>query len=245
MKEKNYFMVKKILLGATLGVLMLGLTACGDSGSAANDSASTTTEAASVMSDTEVKKDTDEQATTESKETEVVEFDEASADDASKGGVLPYDGDDLIKAYKTFEVKSDDLHDGVWDDAVSFTDRGSNVSPQLSWEPVEGASVYAIYMIDITAHYWIHWISEGVTETTLPQGWAPASDYVGPYPPEGGPHTYDIYVIALKNPVDRLKGSVNGQSLKVQEFIDSTNVDVHGYEGNIISIGHVSGTFTK
>ncbi|MBO4591404.1 MAG: hypothetical protein J5684_02445 [Eubacterium sp.] len=155
------------------------------------------------------------------------------------------EGDELIKAYSSFELKSEDLNNGVWDDVISNTDRGSNVSPQLSWQPVEGASVYAIYMIDLTPHYWIHWISDGVTETNLKQGWAPSSDYVGPYPPEGGPHTYDIYVIALKKPVERLKGGVDSQTLKVQEFIDSTDTDAEGNTGNIISIGHLSGTFTR
>ncbi|MCR5543458.1 MAG: hypothetical protein K6F55_04850 [Eubacterium sp.] len=81
---------------------------------------------------------------------------------------------------------------------------------------MEGATVYAIYMVDINMHYFLHWNSIGVTETSLPEGWAPQSDYFGPYPPKGATHTYDVYVIALKNPIDRLKGGVNTQTLKIQ-----------------------------
>ena len=250
MKEKKIYMVKKILLGASLAVLMLGLTACGDSGNNATESANATTEVTTVQEDTEAKEEattaeaTTAEATTES--TESTESDAASSSDSSsKSGMLPYDGDEIISAYSTFELTSEDLHDGVWDDVVSFTDKGSNVSPQLSWEPVEGASTYAIYMLDISMHYWIHWISNDVTETTLPQGWAPASDYVGPYPPEGGSHTYDVYVIALKNPVERLKGGINSTTEKAPEFIAATDVDADGNSGNIISIGHLSGEFSR
>ena len=56
---------------------------------------------------------------------------------------------------------------------------------------------------------------------------------------------YDVYVIALKNPVERLKGSVNSQTLKMQEFIDSTDTDADGNTGNIVAIGHLSGDFTN
>lgn len=57
-----------------------------------------------------------------------------------------------------------------------------NASPELSWEPVEGASTYVIYMIDMDTAYIIHWKSGDITETTLPEGWAPETDYIGPNP---------------------------------------------------------------
>ena len=163
--------------------------------------------------------------------------------ESQTSGALPYDGDDLVSKYSSFEVTSSSLHDGVWDDIISNTDKGENKSPELSWDPVDGATIYAIYMVDISMHYFLHWNSNGITETSLPEGWAPDSDYVGPWPPKGGEHTYDIYVIALKNPIERLKGGVNSQTQNIQEFIDSTDTDENGNTGNIVAIGHLSGNF--
>lgn len=144
-----------------------------------------------------------------------------------------------IKTNERFELTSDDLHDGVWDTVITNTEYGSNVSPQLKWAPVDGAQVYAIYMVDTSANNWIHWKSNDVSETELKQGWAGSSDYVGPYPPSGT-HDYEIYVFALKTPVERLKGSVNSDAAKFKEFVR----DIDGDDANIISYGHIAGTYT-
>jgi len=75
---------------------------------------------------------------------------------------------------------------------------GENKSPQLSWTPVEGASCYAIYMIDTTASNWCHWIAKDVKVTELELGAElENSQYIGPYPP-GGVHTYEVMIFALK-----------------------------------------------
>lgn len=55
--------------------------------------------------------------------------------------------EDYLEGYDTFEVTSEDLIDGVWSDVIS-KDCGDNVSPQLSWEAVDGAELYIIYMVD-------------------------------------------------------------------------------------------------
>lgn len=151
--------------------------------------------------------------------------------------------ENLTSKYESFELSSETLVDGTWDDIISNTDKGENKSPQLSWNTVEGAECYAIYMVDIDAQHWIHWKSNAVTETTLPLGWAANSDYVGPYPPSGSKHTYDIYVIAMKKPVERLKGAMNGDAPKIQQFIDAIDTDMDGNTGNIIACGHISGLF--
>lgn len=88
-----------------------------------------------------------------------------------------------------FDISSDDLHDGVWDTVITNTDYGKNVSPQLSWEPVEGAKSYVIYMVDTSAGNWLHWRAGNITETTLEQGSATECEYIGPYPPSGT-HNY-------------------------------------------------------
>ena len=150
----------------------------------------------------------------------------------------------FIDAYASFDVTSTNLNNGVWDDIISNTDKGSNKSPQLEWSPVEGAGLYVIIMDDPDGGDWMHWKSDNVTETSLAEGWAPASDYIGPYPPGGSTHTYEIYVVALKAPVERVKGSFNGQNLKFEENFKALDVDADGNSGNIIAVGRISGTFT-
>ena len=149
-----------------------------------------------------------------------------------------------LDGYETFEVTSTSLTDGVWDDIISNTDIGENRSPQLSWKPVEGANVYAVYMFDTNTNGYLHWRSGGITETTLPEGWASPLDYNGPHIGHGYTHNFDIYVIALKAPVERLKGTVNGQNKKLGEFIKELDTDAEGNTGNIISYGKISGLYT-
>lgn len=147
------------------------------------------------------------------------------------------------KLYDTemFKISSSDLNNGVWDTVITNTDNGSNVSPQLSWEPVEGAAGYVIYMIDTSAGKWMHWKSV-TTETELSQGWAPKLEYVGPYPPSDT-HVYEVYVIALKQVPEIIGGAVD---MKNEFFADAASAldTVSGESGNVISYGHIKGTYT-
>ena len=143
----------------------------------------------------------------------------------------------------TIEVKSKDLHDGVWDSKITYTENGANVSPQLSWEAVEGADSYVIYMVDNTAASWMHWKSKDVKKTKLKQGWADSKEYVGPYPP-GGTHEYEIYVIALKKPVSEVYGSFDSSNIGFKENKYNCNITDDGEEGNILAIGTLAGTYT-
>ena len=149
-----------------------------------------------------------------------------------------------LDGYSTFNVTSESLTDGIWNDRTSNTNIGENKSPQLSWEPVEGAAVYAVYMFDTNTNGYLHWKSGGITETSLPEGWASPLDYNGPHIGHGYTHNFDIYVIALKAPVEKLKGTVNGQNKKLGEFIKELDTDKDGNTGNIISYGRISGLFT-
>ena len=146
---------------------------------------------------------------------------------------------DLSKL-STFELSSEDLHDGVWDTAITKTANGENRSPQLSWKPVDGASCYAVFMIDTSAGNWLHWKSVTDSETVLPAGWAPQSEYVGPYPPSGT-HDYEIYVLALKEKPERIKGSFDNSNPKMLEYAKEIDGEK---EDNIISYGHLMGTYT-
>jgi len=150
---------------------------------------------------------------------------------------------DEVIEYNTIEVTSDDLHDGVWDSIITNTKHGNNVSPQLSWEAVEGAESYVIYMVDNTASCWMHWKSTDVSDTELPQGWANENEYIGPYPPDGT-HEYEVFVIALKKPVSEIYGTFDSINVSFEENLYDLDVDDDGEKGNIIAIGSITGTYT-
>ena len=157
-------------------------------------------------------------------------------------------GVDFLEGYEKFELTSTDLVNGVWADIISY-DRGNNVSPELSWEPVEGAEEYIIYMVDMNTPDMIvcgvlHWKAGGITVTELPEGWAPSSDYIGPNPGRGVTHIYEIYVVAIKGPVERLKGSVRSVSPNLKNFLLELDTDSEGNTGNILAYGKISGTYT-
>ena len=159
--------------------------------------------------------------------------------------------DQYVSAYPAFTVTSESLDGKNWIKACAF--EGENASPQLSWEPVEGASTYVIYMIDLTAGNIIHWKSDGITETNLPQGSATSAfsqsevdhaDYVGPNPPSGSTNQYNIYVFALKAPVEKVMGKIGDRALNLQHMMDSLDTDAEGNTGNIVAVGRVVGYFS-
>ena len=161
---------------------------------------------------------------------------EAPAPDNSK--------DEFVSEYAAFKVTSPNLNSGKWDDKIGERAEAKGVSPALSWDPVEGASCYAIYMVDLDTHYFLHWVQGDITETSLAEGGAAPGKYIGPYPEPGSTHRYNIYVIALKNPVERVKGGSNSINPKFPEFIKALDTDASGNTGNIISVGRVCGTYT-
>ena len=173
---------------------------------------------------------------------------DAEADTAAETGewadTLTANNDSQLDLSKlaAFDLSSDDLHGGVWDTDITNTKNGSNRSPQLSWEAVEGASCYGVYMVDTGtagSGSWMHWKS--LTEdTSLPAAWASKEEYIGPYPPEGT-HVYEILVFAFREAPEKLKGSFDNTNPKLLEafkVMDGEN------GGNIIACGHIKGTYT-
>ena len=148
------------------------------------------------------------------------------------------ESDDINDQAAEFEVTSEDLRDGVWDTIITNTKNGSNVSPQLSWEPVEGAAAYVVYMVDTSATNWMHWRSGNITETSLEQGSASEREYVGPYPPSGT-HTYEIWVYALESPVEKVPGKFNQANGLFDDYRNQINET-----SKILAVGHLSGTYT-
>ena len=228
--------MKKPILLVCIMILAL-CTGCGSSG----DVSESATESSSVTessTDTAVtEEETSEEATTKETTTEDAVSTATEADSTQKNNAF-------IDDYDSFEVTSTSLNNGVWNDVISNTDKGSNKSPQLQWDAVDGAGLYVIIMDDPDSWHFMHWKSDNVTETSLDEGWAPSSEYVGPYPPSGATRTYEVYVVALKAPVERVKGSFNASNPKFEENFKALDTDAEGNSGNIIAIGRLPGTFT-
>ncbi len=142
-----------------------------------------------------------------------------------------------------FALTSEDLTDGVWNPVIARTS-GQNVSPQLSWEPVPDAACYVIYMVDTKVLDFVHWMSNNITETELPQGWATPAEYVGPYPPPFETHTYDVYVLALREPVETIRGTFNAANVFFAKNVMYLNEPAEGITGNILAYGYLSGSHT-
>ena len=222
-----------ILLCIMILTLCAGCGASGDVSESATESVSVTESSA----DTTVTEETSEEAATEETVTEDTVSTATEAKSTSEYNAF-------IDDYDSFEVTSTSLNNGVWDDVISNTDRGLNKSPQLQWSAVDGAGLYVIIMDDPVSWDFMHWKSNNVTETSLDEGWAPESEYVGPYPPSGATRTYEVYVVALKAPVERVKGAFGASNTKFEENFKALDTDAEGNSGNIIAVGRISGTFS-
>lgn len=143
----------------------------------------------------------------------------------------------------TFEVTSTNLNDGVWDDVISNTSLGENQSPELSWEEVEGATTYVVYMIDVSAGNWLHLKAGDITTTTLEAGSLSSTQYVGPYPPSGT-HDYVVYVFALKSNPTKVRGLLDNSNAALDFLFASLDVNEAGETGNVISYGVLPGAYS-
>ena len=143
----------------------------------------------------------------------------------------------------TFEITSTNLNDDVWDDVISNTSLGENQSPELSWEEVEGATTYVVYMIDVSAGNWLHLKAGDITTTTLEAGSLSSTQYVGPYPPSGT-HDYVVYVFALKSNPTKVRGLLDNSNAALDFLFASLDVNEAGETGNVISYGVLPGAYS-
>ena len=158
-----------------------------------------------------------------------------------------------FKAKASMTVNSDDLNNGVWDSSITNTPEGQDLSPQLSFDKVEGASYYVIYMVDESANNWVHWYAE-VPEPGLDHG-LNAGKYIGPYPPEGsGDHIYAVYVYALADkPGVKYDGEypefdepwLGAESLWSGVLNIKDSIQRPTLYGNVISYGYIEGTYSR
>lgn len=149
-----------------------------------------------------------------------------------------------LTSLPVFEVTSENLHDGVWDDVISNTSAGENKSPDLSWESVDGANSYVLYMIDISANNWLHMKVSDITTNSLSLGDIDEKHYIGPYPPEGsGDHEYVVYIFAVRETPASVKGGFDNSNTVTDYLFSALDINSTGESGNVIAYGMISGTY--
>ncbi len=215
-------MNKRVIASLLILAVMSGLCACSSGSSETSEMSSSAVISTEVEETTTTAEETTEE-TTESAEEEQIDF---------------------LQGHDTFTLSSDDLVDGVWSDAITSTLIGENLSPELHWDEVEGASCYVVYMVNVSTTNFMHLKTDMITTTSLAQGELSITEYAGPHPEEGTECRYDVYVVALANPVERVKGTLASPCLNFEEFINDLDVDIDGNSGNIVAYGRLSGTYS-
>ena len=147
----------------------------------------------------------------------------------------------------TFDISSENLDSGIWDPRIAIASLGGeNMSPELTWEPVEGASQYVVIMID---GGWLH-MDVFTTETSLAAGSVEktkelGAQYIGPYPPAGSTHTYTVFVFALKNDMGDVSLMFNSGANSIDIIYSDLDVDADGNTGNVIAYARLDGNYTS
>ena len=163
------------------------------------------------------------------------EYDEATGNEVAGSKVY-------MDQLPVFELTTTSLNkDGEWKTECGLKE--GNLSPALSWKAVDGATKYAIVMIDITTTRWLYWYTI-VDKTELKEGeFTDPAVYTGPYP--AGTHTYEIHVIALKSDPKAGTFSVDARSGDIQSFFDFVNTASDGSVGNVIAYGTIKAPYTS
>jgi len=131
-----------------------------------------------------------------------------------------------------------------------YTCDGEDVSPPLSWEPVEGAASYALIVYDPDAPkgIFVHWMIYGIPGSVhaLPEAVPPVDvtefgaqglnsfgrpGYGGPCPPPGPPHHYHFLLLALD-----AEPSLSPRAT-VRQFLDAVEGHVVGYGEVVLTYG--------
>ena len=145
----------------------------------------------------------------------------------------------------TINVSSSSLVNGIWDPKISNTEVGQNISPDLTWDAVDGATQYVVIMIDDA---WLH-MDVFTTETSLAEGaigrGTRGEQYVGPYPPSGTTHTYTVFVFALKEEMGKVPLAFDGGGNSISKIFEGLDVDANGNSGTVLAYGRLDGNFTR
>lgn len=204
-------MNKKLLTTVLLSASLL-LSACGAQTNETTKTAETTTAAATETTAAET---TADETTAESSEAE------------SAWAVIG-------------NITSEDIKDGKWVDSVACNSVGKNESPQLKWDPVEGAGGYVIYMLDTTVGNEIQWKTTSETNE-LPHGKDNKRvNYFGPHP--DGLNDYQVLVYAVKKVPDKIPGVIHTSQLFFEKFEEKID-DAGEGPGNIIAKGVLEASY--
>ncbi|MBR5974853.1 MAG: hypothetical protein IK020_06680 [Clostridiales bacterium] len=143
----------------------------------------------------------------------------------------------------SFKVTSKNANDYVWDVKITNTKYGENVSPELTWDAVDGATMYVVVMIDGS---WLH-MEVFTDKTTLAEGEIAGKEqgdrFVGPYPPSGT-HTYSVFVFALKAEMGYVELHFDAGSNSMDKIYKGLDKDKDGNEGNVIAYGRLDANYT-
>jgi hypothetical protein len=140
-----------------------------------------------------------------------------------------------------FEITTTSISNGEWKTEIGLKE--GNLSPALSWRAVDGATKYAVVMIDITTTRWLYWYTV-VDKTELAEGeFTDPAIYTGPYP--AGTHIYEIHVIALKSEPKTGSFKVDGRSGDIYSFFDYVNTASDGSVGNVLAYGTIKAPYTS
>ncbi|MBO4775022.1 MAG: hypothetical protein J5515_00280 [Lachnospiraceae bacterium] len=141
----------------------------------------------------------------------------------------------LLGTLDTIDITSESLFYGEWKKETGS--KNGNISPELSWDAVDGAKAYAVMMIDLDdGNFHLH--GYALTDSVhLDAGALNEDEYKGPYPPS--PHNYTVYVFALKNAVDTGL-IIDRQNSSDENLFELLNKDD---PGNVISYGSITGSY--
>lgn len=148
-----------------------------------------------------------------------------------------------FKDLTSFNVSSSLVSRGAWDNKIAL--EGEKLSPDLKWDKVDGASKYAVIMIDGN---WLH-MDVFTTETSLAEGaynrrGGEGAEFVGPYPPRGSTHTYSVFVFALKGDPAKNSFFFDAGGNNINEIFNGLDTDKSGSKGNVLAYGRLDGNYT-
>ena len=145
-----------------------------------------------------------------------------------------------MEELQTFDVSTTSLDGDTWKKECGS--RHGNVSPELSWQAVDGAGKYVVFMLDKDASNWLH-MCVITDKNGLKEGEYDGKEagYVGPYPPEK--HEYDVYVIALKEENGSIAYNMDSTGTDISEKLNKLNISQSGDTGNVISYGMIKGFY--
>ena len=145
-----------------------------------------------------------------------------------------------IEALPNIKVESSSLVGGQWDKEIG-KDAGSNLSPDLKWESVDGCSQYAIVMIDHDAREFLHWVCF-TDKTSLKLGeYDEDTGYIGPYPP--AKHNYEIYVIAMESECEDISYRLNENGANLIWMIEEMDNNSNARGHNVKAMGSIKGSY--